>query len=66
MIPPPRMSSRSRHLADFQCAGRVDDPRVRCRDERQRQRFRANCDDRLLEVDDGGPALGELDSQLMR
>jgi hypothetical protein len=55
-----------RHLTDFQGAGGVHDPRVRCRDERQRQRFGASGDDGLLEVDDGGSALGELNWQLMR
>ena len=35
-------------------------------DERQRQRLGAGRDDRLLEVDGGGPALGQLDLQLVR
>jgi hypothetical protein len=55
-----------RHLAEFQRAGGVDDPRVGCGDERQRQSLRSGRDDCLLEADRGGPALGQLDPQLVR
>ena len=55
-----------RHLTDFQRPGGVDDPRVRRRDERQRDRLRAGRDDRVLEADRDRAALGQLDRQRVR
>ncbi len=55
-----------RHVIKLQRASRIDDPLVAGRDERQRQRLGAGRDDRLLEADRRGAAVGELDVQLMR
>jgi hypothetical protein len=56
----------ARHLLELERAGGVQDPRVVVRDERQPDRLGAGRDDRVLEVDRGGTAVGQVDLHLVR